>query len=238
MRKSIKSVSSITEEVKEKIKNFHIFYEICRFILNPGIRFFPLKRNMLLESILSLENSKVLNVGSGCLKIPKATNVDIYPFRNVDVVSDANNLPFCQEKFDAVILENLLEHVVDPVKVVKESYRVLKQNGIVLVEVPFQYEFHNSPCDYYRFTLQGIEKLLKNFRKIESGISIGPTGTLNGVLRNYLALIFSFNNTVLFELFNMLFGLIFFPLKLLDFLLIKFKDSHRMSSAFYFIGKK
>jgi SAM-dependent methyltransferase len=224
--------------MKEKIKNFPIFYEVCRFILNPGIRFFPFRRNRILRSILSQKNSRVLNVGSGHLKLPGILNIDISPYKGVSVISDAHNLPFRSEKFEALILEAILEHVSDPIKVVRESYRVLKKDGILLVELPFISEFHNSPFDYHRFTLPGAELLLKDFNKIESGISVGPTGALNGVLRNYLATMFSFNNITLYEILNMFLGLILFPLKFLDLIFNRFNSSQNIAANFYFIGRK
>lgn len=235
---SNKSFIPLSVKVKEKLKKFPLFYEVFRFILNPGIRFFPYKRNIILNPILSSGGHKVLSVASGYIKIPGVLNIDIYPYKGVDVISDAHSLSFRSEKFEAVILENILEHTVNPVQVVKESFRVLKKGGIIFVELPFLYEFHNSPSDYCRFTLPGIEMLLKDFIKIDSGISVGPTGTLNGVLRNYLAIIFSFNNEILYEFLNMLFGIIFFPLKFLDVFLVKLKYSHHISSILYFIGKK
>jgi SAM-dependent methyltransferase len=239
LKRSKKKAVTITEKVKERIKALPIFYEICRFILNPGFRFYLPKRNRILKSILALkENGKILNIGSGYLKLPGIINADIHPYEGVDVISDAHSLPFHSEKFEAVILENLLEHVSNPFQVVKESFEVLKKGGILFVEVPFLYEFHNSPADYYRFTLSGVELLLNDFEKIDGGISVGPMGTLNAVMRNYLAIIFSFGNSGLYEFLNMGLGVILFPLKFLDFFLVKFKGSENIASILYFIGKK
>lgn len=232
---------SLIFTVKNKVKKHPFLYGLVRFILNPGIRFYPAKRNRFLRELLQSKKGTILNIGSGTIKIPGphvVINIDIIAFRGISTVCDAHNLPFHSERFEAVMLENCLEHLADPGQVIKEAYRVLKNNGLLFVEVPFLYEFHSSPSDYYRFTLPGLELFLKDFEKVDSGISAGPTGTLNAVIRNYLAIIFSFGSLTVYEFLNMFFGIFTFPLKFLDFILIRFKNSSNIASIIYFIGKK
>lgn len=50
---------------------------------------------------------------------------------------DALNLSFKDEVFDLIISQDVLEHVPDFELSVKESYRVLKENGIMLFSIPF-----------------------------------------------------------------------------------------------------
>jgi SAM-dependent methyltransferase len=47
-----------------------------------------------------------------------------------------NVLPFRTHSFDSGILDNVLEHIVDPHCLLAEIRRVLKPRGIVLVGVP------------------------------------------------------------------------------------------------------
>src|ERR1019366_570631 len=52
------------------------------------------------------------------------------------------------------------------------SYRLLKHGGIAIFTVPFTWQTHAEPYDYYRFTRFGLEKLFT-----DSGfqiISIAP----------------------------------------------------------------
>ncbi len=74
---------SLTLMAKNKTKKFPLFYGICRFILNPGFRFYPSRRNKLLKEIEKTKDNLVLNIGSGCFKISDATtiiNTDISAF--------------------------------------------------------------------------------------------------------------------------------------------------------------
>lgn len=69
-----------------------------------------------------------------------------------DVQSDASVLPFRENVFDCVICSELLEHVLDPVRVVGEIHRVLKRSGEALICVPFSFPIHADPSDYGRYT--------------------------------------------------------------------------------------
>lgn len=52
------------------------------------------------------------------------------------IVADAHQLPFERETFDAVFAMEVLEHVFDPLKVLKEIKRVLKKDGYAIFLVP------------------------------------------------------------------------------------------------------
>ncbi len=69
-----------------------------------------------------------------------------------DVQTDASALPFKNESFDAVICAEMLEHVPDPVSVIREAYRVLRGHGVLLMTVPFLFPIHADPYDYCRYT--------------------------------------------------------------------------------------
>lgn len=52
------------------------------------------------------------------------------------LVGNAHKLPFKSEIFEAVFLLEILEHVFDPIKVLKEVERVLKKGGYAIFLVP------------------------------------------------------------------------------------------------------
>ncbi|MBI4058838.1 class I SAM-dependent methyltransferase [Candidatus Microgenomates bacterium] len=59
-------------------------------------------------------------------------------------VADAHNLPFKTGEFDAVFCLEALEHVIDPLRVLQEIHRVLKNGGYAIVLVPSEnWLFHS-----------------------------------------------------------------------------------------------
>ncbi len=184
-------------------------------------------------------NSKIINLGSGAKKVRKdVINVDIFPSARVDVVADAKNLPFANDSMDAAIAEQLLEHVSDPQKVVDEIYRVLKPGGTVYISTPFMIGYHSMPNDYYRWTLDGLKELMKNFKESESGMRCGPTSALVAILSEWLASFLSFGIKFLYQIFLPVFILVLAPLKILDFFIYRYKSFDKIALAFYFVGKK
>jgi SAM-dependent methyltransferase len=53
-----------------------------------------------------------------------------------DVKADICNLPFDDNKFDIILCNHVLEHIPDDTKAMKELYRVLKPNGMAILQIP------------------------------------------------------------------------------------------------------
>ena len=49
----------------------------------------------------------------------------------MNLIADAHYLPFPKESYDIIIIQAVLEHVINPYKVVSEIYRILKPNGVI-----------------------------------------------------------------------------------------------------------
>jgi SAM-dependent methyltransferase len=78
----------------------------------------------------------------------------------VDVVIEAGEaLPFEDGSLDFVTCTQVLEHVQDPHWHLAEMSRVLKVGGVILLTLPFVWEQHEIPHDYYRFTEFGVRHL-------------------------------------------------------------------------------
>ncbi|MBN4070268.1 class I SAM-dependent methyltransferase [Olleya sp. AH-315-F22] len=53
-----------------------------------------------------------------------------------DVKADICNLPFADNEFDVIFCNHVLEHIPDDTKAMKELYRVLKPNGMAILQIP------------------------------------------------------------------------------------------------------
>lgn len=126
------------------------------------------------------ESARVLDLGSGERRLrPEIVNLDIVASPSVDVVADAHHLPFPDGSFDAVILQSVIEHVLEPEQVLAEAGRVLGLGGQIWVEAPFNYPIHDT-ADYYRWTLSGLRYVVsKHFEVSRSGALMGPASALN-----------------------------------------------------------
>jgi len=138
------------------------------------------------------QNARILDLGSGSGRRAKhVVNLEIDAMPNVDVIGDGHALPFKDEAFDAVILEAVLEHVRKPETVILEVSRVLRPGGRIYAGVPFMQGYHASPSDYQRYTVWGLENLLSDFQKIESGSCVGATSALHWIFREYVGILFA-----------------------------------------------
>jgi len=73
-----------------------------------------------------------LNVGAGSTDLhPSLVNIDTAPGPAIHVYASALNLPFCDEAFDLVMSQEVVEHVRDPFQALREMRRVLRKGGIV-----------------------------------------------------------------------------------------------------------
>ena len=187
------------------------------------------------------EDKLILNLGSGTkVRRKDVINIDFYPFRNVNIVADITKLPFKDGLVDAVICEQVLEHLRDPWIALKEMKRVLKSGGLAYITVPFMVGFHSSPDDYYRWSKEGLRELMRGqgFREKEIGIRYGPTSAILSVVNNWLATVLSFGSGSLQQIFLIILTVITFPLKIFDYFICRFKTSENIASAFYYLGRK
>lgn len=182
----------------------------------------------------------ILNVGSGSTTYEGVINLDVAPFAHVELVGDAMALPVLDGVLDGVITQGVLEHVRQPQRVVAEIWRVLEPGGLSYHELPFMQGDHTAAdCpDFWRFTLSGAESLFEGFQMLERGVVVGPSSALAWLLREYLAILFSFNNLYLYKGAVRLMALVTLPLKYLDYLLAGNRFAAVIASAFYLIARK
>jgi len=87
-----------------------------------------------------------LNFGCGSKIIGGYVNVDIVKREGVDKVFNFNKFPypFNDNTFDYILAENIIEHLDNTKEVILELSRILKDNGVIQIKVPY----YNHVCAY------------------------------------------------------------------------------------------
>jgi SAM-dependent methyltransferase len=179
-----------------KRNSYQGFFSLVRKLVNPIQPASIENLNQLIELLFSMEpNPRILIVGGGTVGAvmkdfyddPRISIVsfDVYASPYVQFVADGHNIPLPDSIFDAVIIQAVLEHVLEPNVVVSEIHRVLKDNGIVYAETPFLQHVHEGPYDFTRYTESGHRYLFKNFELIKSGVLAGAGTQLLWSIDNF-----------------------------------------------------
>ena len=84
----------------------------------------------------------------------------------IDVSSDYETMISKLEirKFNTIICFSVLEHCRDLYKICQNIQRLLDDGGQLFVSVPFSWEYHKFPEDYWRFTPAGIKVLFSDLK--------------------------------------------------------------------------
>lgn len=115
-------------------------------------------------------NGSILDVGGTRKPLPSyhdylqrgaessVTCVNIDAHAEPDLIGDAQAMPVTDASYDQAWCLNLLEHVPDPLAVLKETMRALRPTGRVVVFTPFFTRIHGHPFDFYRYTDTALKR--------------------------------------------------------------------------------
>lgn len=182
-----------------------------------------------------------LNVGAGGTRLaPQVRNLDIHPGPNVDYVACAEALPFPDNSVDLVITQETLEHVADPFQAAREIGRVLKTGGTLYLQVPFIIGYHPGPTDFWRFTRQGIERLVEvaGLRTVELSPTVGSSTGFYRITVEYFAILFSLPARSLYLPLKAFFAAVLYPVKLLDAATRHSPQADRLAGGYCIIARK
>lgn len=118
-------------------------------------------------------DGRILDVGCGSKPYQELFPTDDYVGLEIDTPEnrakkradyfyDGQVFPFPDQSFDAIVCNQVLEHVFTPDLFLEEIVRVLKPGGQLLLTVPFVWDEHEQPWDYARYTSFGLKRLLEN----------------------------------------------------------------------------
>jgi len=173
IKKSIKKINE--ERINPKIWDW--CYLNLKPILNEVIYF---------VSKLKEDNSRnVLDLGCGTKPYNKLfdfTNkyigFDVQKNEKVDYIGVNWKLPFGDDEFDSLMSTQVLEHTEEICETIKEIKRVVKNNGLIFISVPFVFPEHEIPNDFFRFSRYGIQKIFRDFDILKITPSNGYFGTI------------------------------------------------------------
>jgi SAM-dependent methyltransferase len=92
-----------------------------------------------------------------------------WDYSRLEVVADLCELPFRSGTFDAALHIVTIEHLADPAGALAEIARTLAPGATLLIAAPHEWEVHQAPHDYFRYTRYGLAHLLNKagFDEIE-----------------------------------------------------------------------
>ncbi len=78
----------------------------------------------------------------------------------LDFKMDLNEpLKFENQKFDSILLADVLEHIYEPKLLISELAKILNPKGNLVIFVPFYYWIHSEPHDYHRYTEFALRRM-------------------------------------------------------------------------------
>lgn len=163
--------------------------------------YYPLMQKYDLITRISQKyfNGKFLDIGCGKMPYKMEVVKSVEEYIGVDIKNDSYQdiikpdfywdgsvLPFENDLIDSSMLIEVLEHVPQPEKTLREINRVLKKGGYLLITVPFLWTLHDVPNDEYRYTPFALRRMLEasNFEIVE----IESFGNWHASLASTLAL--------------------------------------------------
>jgi len=172
-----------------------------------------------------------LYLGGAGRFVPGYVNVDLVGVPGVDVVADAESLPFAAAVFERVECDAVLEHVRNPEQVMKEIERVLAPGGYAHLVTPFCHPYHAYPQDFRRYTLEGLRQLAGEMEVVAAGWRTGPTASLLVILIEYIKLWMP--SRIWRAAAHWISGWLLFPLRYADRWLLKSPYAHRIGNHCY-----
>jgi SAM-dependent methyltransferase len=131
-------------------------------------------RRTLLDDALAerlpLFTGRVLDVGGKKVRKrglfrPDAAPAESWEYLNVDaetqpdILAPADAIPAADESYDSIMLAEVLQHLEEPGRVLREIGRVMRPGGVIVATIPFLFPVHHDPDDFQRWppTLLRIE---------------------------------------------------------------------------------
>ena len=160
------------------------------------------------------------------------SNLNNFSNKKIIPLDLRKKLKIKSNKYNNILIFNVLEHINDHSKSFKEIKRIIKKNGFLFGSTPFLYQVHGAPKDYFRFTGDFfLEKFKKNgFKNTKiKYLGYGPFVACFSIINSYIKYLPFINHIILIICY------------LLDFILqlfVKTKLNEIYPIGIFFIAKK
>ncbi|HLK62738.1 MAG TPA: methyltransferase domain-containing protein [Bryobacteraceae bacterium] len=119
------------------------------------------------------QGARVLDAGAGEAKyapyfgkqryfaIDLGVGDNAWDYGRLDAIGDLGALPFRDGAFHATLHIVTIEHLCEPARALAEMARCMVPGAMLLVAAPHEWEVHQAPHDYFRYTRHGLAYLLE-----------------------------------------------------------------------------
>lgn len=108
-------------------------------------------------------------------QVSEWTTVNIDPNSGADILSSVYNIPLPDAHADIILMTELLEHLREPEAALVEVARLIKPGGRLIATMPFMYQVHGDPDDYYRWTADAMRQKVE-----EAGLCVTALDPMGG----------------------------------------------------------
>ena len=134
--------------------------------LNYNLRYIKTYKKILQDKF----RSKILDVGCGSGHLVRACRIKGYDTEGIDIDQcnfETDSLPYKDKTFNLIICNAVIEHISNPINIMKEMNRVLKERGILIIRTPnWQLDknnFYNDPTHKTPYTPISLAALMKMY---------------------------------------------------------------------------
>jgi SAM-dependent methyltransferase len=144
-------------------EHLNLLREFIKKFMDESAKAFPAKRQeaLLLDIAPQDHSGAVAFEQNGYTR----ETADIDPNSGATYIADitkCNSAVLPDNKFDAVVCTEVLEHTEQPFLAIKELCRVLRPGGSLFLSVPCNFRIHGPLPDGWRFTEHGVRHLCQS----------------------------------------------------------------------------
>lgn len=106
---------------------------------------------------------EILDVGCGSAKTEGAVGLDRSPDTAADIVHDLDEFPYpiAESSFDEILLQDVIEHVAEPIRLFEELHRVARPGARIQLRTPHFSSVlaYGDPTHRHQFSALGVRSL-------------------------------------------------------------------------------